>query len=55
MEKLDGTPNKKTFKGTAKAVGLATKLSPKAQRKKGKADNSTAQLKVTCTGLYGVR
>ena len=37
---------KHTFKGTAKAVSLAAKLSPKSQRKKEKADCNTAQLKV---------
>lgn len=37
---------KKTFKGTAKAVSLAKQLSPRAQRKKEKLLNSTAQLKV---------
>ena len=42
MEKKE----KKTFKGTAKAIGLAAKLSPKAQRKKDLVLNSTAQLKV---------
>ena len=42
MEKKE----KKTLKGTAKAVGLAARLSPKAQRKKDLLLNSTAQLKV---------
>ena len=49
MEKKE----KKTFKGTAKAVGLAAKLSPKAQRKKDLVLNSTAQLKV-CLLLHVV-
>ena len=36
---------KHTFRGTAKAVNIASKLSPKAQRKKDKNDQ-VAQLKV---------
>ena len=42
MEKKE----KRTLRGTAKAVSLAQKLSPKAQRKKDALMNSTAQLKV---------
>ena len=38
--------DKKTFKGTAKAVTLAKQLSPRTQRKKEKLLNNTAQLKV---------
>lgn len=43
MEKQD--EQKKTFRGAAKAVSLASKLSPKAQQKKSNAP-TTAQLKV---------
>lgn len=47
--KKDGEPEhraKFTFKGTAKAISLAHRLSPKAQRKKDKSQNAS-QLKVT--------
>ncbi|KAK3090409.1 hypothetical protein FSP39_011632 [Pinctada imbricata] len=47
IEKQEGSDGKKTFK----SVGLAAKLSPKAQRKKNKADKSTAQLKTISGGL----
>ena len=42
MEKKE----KRTLRGTVKAVSLAQRLSPKAQRKKDVILNSTAQLKV---------
>ena len=42
MEKKE----KRTLKGTARAVSLAQRLSPKSQRKKDLLANSTAQLKV---------
>lgn len=45
MEKKEAG-DKKTLKGTAKAVSLAKQLSPKTQRKKDKLLNSTSQLKV---------
>ncbi|XP_046585626.1 otoferlin-like isoform X5 [Haliotis rubra] len=44
MEKKEAG-DKKTLKGTAKAVSLAKQLSPKTQRKKDKLLNSTSQLK----------
>lgn len=37
---------KHTFKGAAKAVSLASKLSPKSQRKKASMAANTSQLKV---------
>lgn len=46
MEKQDEKNEKRTLKGTARAVTFANKLSPKAQRKKDKAKNTTSQLKV---------
>ena len=42
MEKKE----KRTLRGAVKAVSLAQRLSPKAQRKKDVLLNSTAQLKV---------
>ncbi|XP_035826598.1 otoferlin, partial [Aplysia californica] len=42
---------KATFKSTAKTVGLAKQLSPKAQRKREKLLSSTSQLKVHPTEL----
>ena len=39
--------DKRTFKGTARAVTLAKQLSPRTQRKKDKLMNNTAQLKVS--------
>ena len=47
MEKQD--EQKRTFRGAAKAVSLASKLSPKAQQKKS-ATPATAQLKVGSDG-----
>ena len=44
LEKLK--ESKITFKGTAKAVSLAQRLSPKSQRRKEKISSSTSQLKV---------
>ena len=44
-EKEESSKRLPTFKGTAKAVNLAHKLSPKLQRKKDKNDQ-VAQLKV---------
>ncbi|PVD23896.1 hypothetical protein C0Q70_17171 [Pomacea canaliculata] len=46
QEGKERSGREKTFKGTAKAVSLAKQLSPRAQRKKEKLLNSTAQLKV---------
>ena len=46
LKRMEEKNEKRTFKGTAKAVTLASKLSPKAQRKKDKAKNTTSQLKV---------
>ena len=43
-EKTEG--KKHHFRATAKAVSLASKLSPKSQRKKEKAESNIAQLKV---------
>lgn len=43
---MEGGEKKHTLKGTAKAVSLAQKLSPKAQRKKNKVDPNIAQFKV---------
>ena len=55
--KKDGTEEKKkhTFRGAAKAVSLAAKLSPKSQRKKEKMCANTAQLKVRGAGIPGLR
>ena len=44
LEKEEGA--KHTLKGPAKAVTLAQKLSPKAQRKKEKTDPNIAKLQV---------
>jgi hypothetical protein len=46
LKKMEKKNEKKTFKGTAKSVALASRLSPKSQRKKDALLNSTAQLKV---------
>ena len=50
LKKMEGKKELKeskiTFKGTAKAISLAAKLSPKSQRRKDKIATSTAQLKV---------
>ena len=43
--KKDGE-KKHTFKGAAKAVSLASKLSPKSQRKKEKIASNVSQFKV---------
>ncbi|XP_060603705.1 otoferlin-like isoform X1 [Ruditapes philippinarum] len=45
LKKMEKKNEKKTFKGTAKSVALASRLSPKSQRKKDALLNSTAQLK----------
>lgn len=46
--KRDGVNDKRhTFKGFSKAVSLASKLSPKSQRKKEKAKANIAELKVS--------
>ena len=44
-DEADAKPAKFTFKGTAKAISLAQRLSPKIQRKKEPVP-STSQLKV---------
>ena len=49
----EGADKHHTFKGTAKAVSLAAKLSPKTQRKKDKYDQ-VSQLKVFSHGLFMV-
>ena len=50
LKAMEGKEKKKhTLRGAAKAVSLASKLSPKSQRKKEKLDSTTAQLKV---GLF---
>ena len=49
LRKLEKADDKKTFKGTAKAVALAQKLSPKTQRKKNTIDPNTARLTVHTT------
>ena len=53
LKKLEGK-DKKGQKGTGKG-GLASKLSPKAQRKKDKLLSNTAQLKVSLTQGQGHR
>ncbi|XP_053394701.1 otoferlin-like isoform X1 [Mercenaria mercenaria] len=45
LKKMEKKNEKKTFKGTAKSVALASRLSPKSQRKKDALLSSTAQLK----------
>ncbi|XP_052775587.1 otoferlin-like isoform X2 [Mya arenaria] len=50
IRKMEKRNEKQKFKNTAKAIGLATKLSPKSQRKKDKLINSTAQLKTSVAG-----
>lgn len=47
--KKDGENKKHTLRGAARAVQLASKLSPKSQRKKEKANSATAQFKVSIT------
>ena len=46
MEEKQESEKKLTFRGAAKTVSLASKLSPKTQRKKEKTNANTAQLKV---------
>ena len=46
LEKLEKMEDKRTLKGAAKAVALAHKLSPKAQRKKTQIDPNIARLTV---------
>ena len=49
LKKMEGRPDgekKNAFRVAAKTVSLASKLSPKSQRKKEKSNSNTAQLKV---------
>ena len=46
LKKMEGEEKKHTLRGTAKAVALTQRLSPKAQRKKDKIDPNIAKLKV---------
>ncbi|XP_053394702.1 otoferlin-like isoform X2 [Mercenaria mercenaria] len=50
LKKMEKKNEKKTFKGTAKSVALASRLSPKSQRKKDALLSSTAQLKQGISG-----
>ena len=49
LKKMEGEEKKHTLRGTAKAVALTQRLSPKAQRKKDKIDPNIAKLKVSKT------